>query len=146
MATHTLYVSLPCFQLPVFYTMGYFWFTWIYYKCGGHNYKGEPYIYGGITDWSGESESTGKFMMVEVAAMILTPLTFALVFLVLRRLGHTGRAYRVPPDFNPGAISDFQVHPTGPLRAPLAGRGYRDGAKDFFEDAKDRMEDFVELG
>lgn len=137
--------------LPPFYTMGYFWFTWIYYKAGGHNYKGEPFIYEGITDWSGEGDATRKLLMVEVAAMILTPLTFALIFMLLRCLGHTGHTYKEPAASNPGAIPDLQVlhRPRGPLRAPLKGRhllGDGDGVKDFFENAKDNMEDFVELG
>jgi hypothetical protein len=88
--------------LPPFYTVGYFWFTWIYYKCGGTNYKGEPYIYEGLTDWSGESDSTGKLLLVEVSAMILTPLTLALIFMVLKALGKTGRVYTEPRAFNGG--------------------------------------------
>lgn len=145
------YSRLPTYfahaWLPLFYTVGYFWFTWIYYKCGGLNYDGKPYIYPGITDWSGEGkeDSSAKFMMVEVAAMILTPVFYAIIFAVLKCLGHPGRVWRAPEASNPGAIPDLQVFKRPKFNA--RGRfGDGDRVKNFFENAKDNMEDFVELG
>lgn len=66
--------------VPLVYTVGYTLFTWIYFKEGGTDWKGRPYIHGFI-DWS-HSDKHMSGAAAEALAILGIPALYCVILLL----------------------------------------------------------------
>jgi hypothetical protein len=81
--------------VPLVYTVGYTFFTWIYFKEGGTDWKGRQYIYS-FLDWGHEDSKRMKAEVVEAMAIVGIPALYCVILLLLKAVGLTGFAWRDP--------------------------------------------------
>jgi hypothetical protein len=81
--------------VPFVYTAGYTFFTWIYFKEGGTDWKGRHYIYS-FLDWGNKDPKHMQALVVEAMAIIGIPVLYCALLLLLKVVGLTGCAWRDP--------------------------------------------------